>query len=177
MTQAPFWYFEIGVVMQSLATFLPALWIPSFSLAIGLPKFTGPTGLALLNLAGCVGAIAVGVLVDRFHISIAIAITTVGQMIALFVFWGLTVSQSMLFVFAVVWGLFGGSYSATWYVYNTLDCVRLPSQLTEVAQRSGYAAAMKRRDPNANVDMGLVVALMAGKPPIDITVSPDDNAW
>ncbi len=82
--------------MQSLAQDLPALWIPSFTLVIGSRKVSGPTGLALVNLATCLGPIAVGLLFDRFHVSIATAISSIGQMVALSVFYGLTRSQSML---------------------------------------------------------------------------------
>ena len=119
---------------------MPALWIPSFALAIGLPKFSGPLGLALINLATCFGAILAGLLVDRFHISVAILVSTFGQMIAILVFWGLTSSQPMLYVFALLWGLFGGAFSATW---------------------SGYAEPIRRRNPSGHTDMGLIVALMA----------------
>ena len=140
MKHSAFWFFEIGAIMQSLAQFLPALWIPSFALAIGLPKVSGPTGLALVNLATCFGAVVMGLLVDKYHISVPIAIATLGQMVALFVFWGLTTSQPMLYIFALVWGTFGGGFSATW---------------------SGYPAALKRQDPSAHIDTGLVVAFMA----------------
>lgn len=46
----------------------------------------------------------------------------------------------MLYIFALVWGMFGGGFSATW---------------------SGYAPAMKQGNPSAHVDVGLVLALMA----------------
>jgi hypothetical protein len=55
-----FWLFEIGSILQSFAFFLPALWLPSFAAAVGLPKFSGPLGLALINLATCFGAITIG---------------------------------------------------------------------------------------------------------------------
>ena len=77
---------------------------------------------------------------DHFHVSVAILVSTFGQVIAILVCWGLTSSQPTLYVFAIMWGLFGGGFSASW---------------------SGYAGAMKRRDPTRHVDMGLVVALMA----------------
>lgn len=136
--------------MQSLAHFLPPLWIPSFSMAIGLPKFSGPLGLALVNLATCFGCLLVGLLVDRYHISVAIFVSTFGQMIALFVFWGLTLSQPMLYVFALAWGMFGGGYSSAW---------------------SGYAAAIKPRNHNGHIDTGLVVSLMAAGRGVGAVVS------
>ena len=55
-----FWLFELGNVSQSFAFFIPALWIPSFALTIGLPSYSGPLGLALINLAACFGAVIIG---------------------------------------------------------------------------------------------------------------------
>ena len=142
--------------MQSLAFFLPALWLPSFTRAIGLPKFSGPLGLALISLATCFGAILVGLLVDRFDVSVAIMISTLGQMIALFVFWGLTNSQPMLYVFAVVWDLFGGGFSATF---------------------SGYTTAMNKRSRNSHIDTGLIVSLMAAGRGVGAVISGPLSEW
>lgn len=153
MKYSGFWLFEIGAIMQSLAHFLPALWLPSFTLALGLPKVSGPLGLALINLATCFGAVMMGLLVDRFHISVAILISTVGQVIALLVLWGCTVSQPMLYIFSLAWGMFGGGYSSAW---------------------SGYASAIKPRDSNnngAHFNTGLVVALMAAGRGVGAVVS------
>lgn len=93
-----------------------------------------------LRIAQCLQYVSLGVLVDRFHVSVAILVSTFGQVIAILVCWGLTSSQPTLYVFALLWGLFGGGFSASW---------------------SGYAGAMKRGNPNGHADIGLVVALMA----------------
>ena len=58
-----FWLLELGNVSQSFAFFIPAIWIPSFTLAIGLPGYSGPLGLALINLAACFGAVLIGMYV------------------------------------------------------------------------------------------------------------------
>lgn len=139
--QAPFWLFELGTIAQSLGFFFPLLWIPSFAQAIGLPAYAGTLGLALCNLSNIFGTIFLGGLVDRFHVSVAISVSTIGQVFAIFIFWGFTSSQGMLYAFALIWGLFGGGFPATW---------------------SGYAHAMKRGDAASGVlDNGMVVALMA----------------
>lgn len=145
-----FWLFELGALLQSFAFFLPALWIPSFAMAIGFPTFSGPLALALINLATCAGAILVGVLVDRLHITTVLLICTIGQMVAIFVFWGIVSSQPTLYLFALVWGLFGCGYSAAW---------------------TGFAPAMKGRDPDSRVDVGLVLALMAAGRGIGAVIS------
>ncbi|KAK5172918.1 uncharacterized protein LTR77_003040 [Saxophila tyrrhenica] len=139
MKHPPFWIFLAGVVFQSLSFFLPPLWLPSFAAEIGLPKFAGPLGLAVINLANCFGAPMVGWLVDRFHVSVALSITTLGQVVAIFVFWGLTSSQAMFYMFALTFGLFGGGFSSTW---------------------SRYAPAMEKQSGNERTEAGLVLSLM-----------------
>lgn len=135
-----FWLFEAACVLQSLAFFLPALWLPTFSIAIGLPKIAGPLSIALINLTTCIGAVLVGLLVDRWHISVAISVVTIGQVVAIFLFWGLTSSQGMLYTFALLWGLFGGGFSSTW---------------------SGYTPAVARKTRNGHVEAGLLLSLCA----------------
>lgn len=141
LRQVPFWLFLAGAIAQSLGFFFPSLWIASFAQAIDLPVYAGTLGLALCNMSNIFGTILLGSLVDRYHVSVPIAISTIGQVLAIFVFWGLTTSQGMLYAFALVWGLFGGGFAATW---------------------SGYAHAMKKGDPaGRSMDTGLVIALMA----------------
>lgn len=129
--------FETGNVMQSLAYFIPQLWIPSFAASLGFPSFSGPLALCLLNIAACGGYLIQGFLVDRFHVTVAITFATLGSVLSIFVFWGFTTSQAMLYVFAVLWGLSGGGYAACW---------------------SGFASAMS--NSTNNLDTGLVISLM-----------------
>lgn len=140
MKRPPFWLFTIGVACWSLGYTLPPLWLPSFAADIHLPSFAGPLSLALFNAAYSLGAIAFGMLVDRFHVSLPIFISSLGLMVAAFLFWGLTASQPMLYIFAVFWGAFGGGFTTTW---------------------SGCATVLRRLEPNGNVDTGLVLGLLA----------------
>jgi hypothetical protein len=73
--------------MQSIAFFLPQIWLPSFAREIGMPAVAGPLALCLLNLAACGGYISQGVIVDRYHVTVAICFATLGSMLAVFVFW------------------------------------------------------------------------------------------
>jgi MFS family permease len=149
-----FWLFQTGNILQSLGFFLPTLYIPSFALAIGLPAFAGPLALALFNVAFAFGAVLIGSLVDRFHVSVAILVCTIGQMVSIFVFWGLASSQAMLYIFAMLFGCFGGAFSCTW---------------------SGCAREMQRSSSsggeNGNVDVSLVVALLAAGKGIGAVIS------
>lgn len=128
--------------MQSLAYFMPNLWIPTFAQDQNFPAYSGALALCLLNIAACGGYLLQGALVDRFHVTVAIAVATLGSIVAIFLFWGFTSSQVMLYVFAIFWGLSGGGFAGNW---------------------SGCAKAM-RGSLDANKDTGLVISLMcAGK--------------
>ena len=133
----PFWIYSFGNMMQSIAFFLPQIWLPSFAREIGLPAIAGPLALCLLNLAACGGYISQGIIVDRYHVTVAICVATLGSMLAVFVFWGLTTSQAMLYVFVILWGLSGGGFAANW------------AGCANAIRTSGY-----------HVDTGMVISLL-----------------
>jgi MFS family permease len=140
VTRLPFWLFQLGNIGNALGCFLPSLWMPAFANDINLPSHAGPLSLAFYNSGYGIGGILIGSIADRYHVSVAISITTVGGMIAAFVFWGLATSQAMLYAFAIIWGVVSGGFNATW---------------------PGCAAVMRRHEPNGNVDTGIVIGIMA----------------
>ncbi|GAB7363272.1 hypothetical protein MBLNU230_g3553t1 [Neophaeotheca triangularis] len=140
-THLPFWFFLTGTIAQGLGFFIPGLYLPTISRRLSLPAFAGPLSLSLYNLACCFGALAFGFLVDAFHVTTAILISSLGLTIAVLVFWGCAQAQPMLYLFALLAGFFGGGYSTTW---------------------SGCADAMRVKDRSgARVDTAMTVALLA----------------
>ena len=136
--------------MQSLSYFIPQIWLPTFASSQGFPAFAGPLAICLLNIAACGGYLMQGALVDRFHVATVIAIASIGSMLSIFLFWGFTTSQTMLYLFAIFWGLSGGGYAACW---------------------SGCAKAM--RQSSDHLDTGMVISLMcAGKGIASIVSGP-----
>ncbi|KAK4962916.1 hypothetical protein LTR10_000543 [Elasticomyces elasticus] len=111
---APFWIFQFGNVTMSLAYFLPSLWLPSFARSMGMPSFSGPLAVCLVNVAACFGYLLQGQLVDRYHVTIAIFMSVAGSVISIFLFWGFATTQPMLYIFALIWGLSGGGFTANW---------------------------------------------------------------
>lgn len=105
LKMAPFWIYSFGNMMQSIAFFLPQIWLPSFAREIGMPAVAGPLALCLLNLAACGGYISQGIIVDRYHVTVAICFATLGSMLAVFVFWYVTQSRGLASqsVFASQW--------------------------------------------------------------------------
>ncbi|KAK5702465.1 hypothetical protein LTR17_022298 [Elasticomyces elasticus] len=140
---APFWIFQAANIVQALGSYLPMLYISSFAADIGLPPYSGSIALALYSISTCCGCLLLGNLVDRFHVSTVILLATLAQLVAIFVFWGLTNGQAMLYLFAIIYGVFGGAAFVTW---------------------PGCAWAIRNAIPSCHVDMAFVLSLLtAGK--------------
>ena len=112
-----FWWYFAGTLMQSFGFFLPSLWIPTFATDYSFPAVAGPLALALYNVSAFLGTIAQGWLVDRYHVRIDLAAATVLSVISIFFFWGFATIQPIFHVFAILWGVSGGAYNATWAGY------------------------------------------------------------
>ena len=136
-----FWVYQCPSIVQSIVAPLPSLWLPSFASYMGMSSTTGALSVALLNLASCGGYMLQGRLVDRYHVSWAILVSTVGSTIAVFGFWGTGTHTATLYIFAILFGLFGAGYPGHW---------------------TGCASDMRRAFPNLST--GLVISLLcAGK--------------
>ena len=81
-----------------------------------------------------------GKLVDHLHVCTIILLSTMCQIIAIFVFWGLTKGQVLLYLFAIVYGAFGGASFVVW---------------------PGCSLAIRRSVPGCHVDTGFVLSLLA----------------
>lgn len=139
----PFWIFEVTNIAVALGAFLPMLYIPTFASRIGLPGFAGPLALALYSISTFGGCLLLGSLVDHLHVCTIILLSTLCQAIAIFLFWGLTNGQALLYIFAIVYGAFGGAAFAVW---------------------PGCSLAIRRAIPECHVDTGFVLSLLtAGK--------------
>ena len=148
LRQKPFWIYQVPNIIQSLAGYLPQLWIPSFARAMGLPSFCGPIAVCLLNLAMCGGLLLHGRLVDRFHSTTVILISTICAIISVFLFWGFATNQAMLYAFSILWGLTGAGFPGTW---------------------AGYTKDLRRY--GRSLDTGLVISLMCAGRGIGSVVS------
>jgi MFS family permease len=139
----PFWVFEAANTIVALGAYLPMLYIPTFAASIGLPAFSGPVALALYSISTFCGCLLLGSLVDHFHVCTVILLSTLCQLIAIFVFWGLTNGQVLLYLFAILYGVFGGASFAIW---------------------PGCSLAIRKAIPGCHVDTGFVLSLLsAGK--------------
>ncbi|PGG99221.1 hypothetical protein AJ79_08651 [Helicocarpus griseus UAMH5409] len=138
LKQRPFIILQLGNVLQGLGFFMPTVYLPSYARSLGAGNATVTATVALLNAAMVFGCIFVGVLVDRFHVTTAILVCTIGATVSTFVFWGLAMSIPLLCIFSIVYGFFAGGFSST------------------------YAGIVKEmRKVNPGVDSGMVFGMVA----------------
>ncbi|KAH7393366.1 major facilitator superfamily domain-containing protein [Cadophora sp. MPI-SDFR-AT-0126] len=133
-----FWLLQIGLVIESLGYFIPSLYLPTFASSLGLSRSVGTVLVALLNAAGVVATVLMGMLCDRFHVTTVIVLCSVGATFSVFLFWGLSTALPLLIVFAIVYGFFASGFVST---------------------NAGVMKMIKGEDPT--VDMGLLIGIIS----------------
>ncbi|KAL8908090.1 MAG: hypothetical protein Q9171_005584 [Xanthocarpia ochracea] len=109
-----FWIPQAANVAQGLGYFIPNIYLPTYAKSQGMTGTEGTVMLALVNMGGVFGAIWIGALTDRMHVSSVMAICSLGAALAVFVFWGLAVSLPMLCLFSLLYGLTAGGFTANY---------------------------------------------------------------
>ncbi|KAL9038093.1 MAG: hypothetical protein Q9214_005422 [Letrouitia sp. 1 TL-2023] len=133
-----FWAFQFGNIIEGLGYFVPQIYLTSFAKSIGLSDVTAIASLSVLNISSAVGLMAIGFLVDRYHISTVLLLSAVTSTLCVFILWGFALDAIVLFAFAITFGIFAGGYVACW---------------------TGCALEVKKTTTNA--DIATVVGFMA----------------
>lgn len=60
------------------------------------------------------GMIFTGFLIDQYHISTVLLISSISSAMSVLFIWGFAVSQPIVFIFAFFYGVFAGGYASTW---------------------------------------------------------------
>jgi MFS family permease len=94
-----------------------------------------------MNAANVVGAMIIGFMIDRYHVTTAINFCAIGTVVAVFLFWTFAVYKPMLFLFAIVYGIFAGGFASTWS--GVVDPVRRKYPATETGMIISFFAAGK----------------------------------
>jgi MFS family permease len=68
----------------------------------------------LFNVASVFGCVAMGSIVDKWHVTTCILISTIGTTISVFVIWGFSNSLAPLYIFCLIYGFFAGSFTSAW---------------------------------------------------------------
>lgn len=70
--------------------------------------------VSLLNLTSAFGMIFTGFLIDQYHISTVLLISSLSSAMSVLFIWGFAASQPIVFIFAFTYGIFAGGYASTW---------------------------------------------------------------
>ncbi|KAG6988916.1 hypothetical protein G7Y79_00068g096150 [Physcia stellaris] len=110
LKQPIFWFMETGNIIQGVGYFIPTIFLPTFADKIGLSELAGSSTLSLLNAATTIGGIIIGAASDKYDVTNVIIVST----ISIFLIWGFSSSIAPLYVFSILYGLFGGGFSSCW---------------------------------------------------------------
>ena len=114
LRSSTFWIFEIGNIIQGLGFFIPNFYLPSYARSLGLSYLSSTVTVSLFNTTSVFGAVLLGGLIDKFHVTTVILIAAVGSTASVFLFWGFGASFPVLCFFSLFYGLFAGGYSSTY---------------------------------------------------------------
>jgi MFS family permease len=137
--------YQIANVVEAFGFFLPGIYLPSYARsALGVSGSLAALTVLLINVASVFGCVAMGHLIDRYHVTTGFLISTIGATVGAFIFWGMATNLPMLYVFCVVYGFFAGSYSSAW-----------PGIMSELVKEGAES------NSRGGVDPGMVFAFLA----------------
>ncbi|KAL8874706.1 MAG: hypothetical protein Q9198_006846, partial [Flavoplaca austrocitrina] len=79
-------------VIEALGFFLPTIYLPSFARTLGASRTLGALTVILFNVASVFGCVLMGAVVDKWHVTNCILVSTIGSTIGVFVIWGFSIS-------------------------------------------------------------------------------------
>lgn len=97
---------------------------------------------------------------DRVHVTTVIALSTVGTMVAVFLFWGLSTALPLLCIFSILYGFFAGGFVST--IGGVVKVVKQRDERADVGTLLGLLSA--GRGIGAVVSGPLSEALLNGNP-------------
>lgn len=105
---------QLGNIFEGFGYFVPAIYLPTYARSLGASSTVSALTLILINIATVFGCVGMGTIVDRFHVTTCVFVSTVGSTLAVFLLWGFSTNLALLLVFCAVYGLFAGSYTTTY---------------------------------------------------------------
>ena len=107
--------YQLSNTIEAIGFYIPGIYIPIYAASVlGAEEFAQALCILLFNISSVVGCIGVGWLIDRFHVTTCVMVSTIGATLGTFLLWGCAFNMPMVFVFCVSYGLSAGSYSTTW---------------------------------------------------------------
>ncbi|KAI7885581.1 MFS general substrate transporter [Lichtheimia hyalospora FSU 10163] len=102
----------VAAMFQTIYLYIPPFFIPSYATYIGLSAPQGSALVSVLSATNFVGRIAAGILADRIGCLNANLIYALLTCVATLLVWTFATSYGILMAYAVLFGLFGGSFYA-----------------------------------------------------------------
>ncbi|OBT86281.1 hypothetical protein VE02_05576 [Pseudogymnoascus sp. 03VT05] len=155
-----FWLLQMGLTMESLGYFIPSIYLPTFARSLGYSPSIGTLLVALVNAASVPSTILLGMLIDRFHVTTVVIISTVGAVLSVFLFWGFSDALPLLIVFSILYGLFAGGFVTT--ISGIVKAVKGLDETTDVGTLLGILSA--GRGIGAVASGPLSEALLSSRP-------------
>lgn len=105
---------QVCNIIEALGFFLPSIYLPSYARTIGASSVQTALTVVIFNVASVFGCVAMGSIVDKYHVTTCIMISTIGSTIGIFIIWGFSVTLAPLYIFCIIYGFFAGSFTSTW---------------------------------------------------------------
>ncbi|KAI8073909.1 major facilitator superfamily domain-containing protein [Gongronella butleri] len=113
MTNRKFIVLAICLALQSFSYFIPALFVSSYALSVGLSEQMSTTLLSVMNGVTMVGMVLLGFLSDKLGYWRACIISSTIASLSTFLLWGFAGnSTAMLMIYVILYGIFGAGFAS-----------------------------------------------------------------
>ncbi|KAK2605488.1 hypothetical protein N8I77_008321 [Diaporthe amygdali] len=107
--------YQLSNTVEAIGFYIPGIYIPIYAASVlGAEEFATALCILLFNISSVVGCIGIGWLIDRFHVTTCVMVTTVGATMGTMLLWGCAFNMPMVYIYCVSYGLSAGSFSTTW---------------------------------------------------------------
>ena len=118
--RSTFYILMAANLLQSFAFYLPFIYLPSYTTALGHSSSTGAVILAVANIAQVFGEIIFGGLSDKARVPTLVFCSAAVSSLAAFLIWTFANSLAYLIPFALLFGAFGAGFMALWPRMGTM---------------------------------------------------------
>lgn len=110
-----FLLYQLSNTIEAIGFYIPGIYVPIYAGDIlGASEFASSICILIFNTSAVIGCVFIGWLIDRFHVTTCVMVSTIGATLGTFLLWGCASSIPMVYIYCVSYGLSAGSYSTTW---------------------------------------------------------------
>ncbi|ROV89932.1 hypothetical protein VSDG_08219 [Cytospora chrysosperma] len=158
--------YQVSNMIESIGFYIPGIYVPIFAADfLGASEWSSALCILIFNTSSVVGCIAIGWLIDQFHVTTCVMISTIGATLGTFLLWGCAFDMPMVYIYCVSYGLSAGSFTTTWTgvmrEVSGKDMLSTPSTASSGPESpmSGFAGPY----PGATDPVMVYVLLAAGR--------------